>query len=116
VLHSGARKHVLVLEASRARNELAASSTSDDGVASAVAALPFAERLKTDGLINTDSSNGQAELDFAQVPLHCIPSPENACFADLTVLTDAAVSALSSVDGTNLLNFRFAGCLLLANV
>ncbi len=116
MLHSGARKHVLVLEASRARNELAASSTSDDGVASAVAALPFAERLKTDSLIKTDSSNGQAEIDFAKVPLHCIPSSENACFADLAMLADAAVAALSSVDGTNLLNCRFAGRLLLANV
>ena len=79
VLHSGAGKHVLVLEASRARNDLDASSTSDDGVASAMAALPFVERLSTDSLIDANSSNGLAELDFAQVPLHRIPSPEDAC-------------------------------------
>ena len=74
VLRAGARTRVLVLEASAAGS---ATTAVTDCASSAVAALPFAERLTTDSLIDTNSSSSPAPLDLTQVlilcPVHCAP-------------------------------------------
>ena len=83
-----------MLEASAAAEAVPAGSASGDCVSSAVAGLPFAERLTTDSLINAGSSSSLAPLDLAQVLLPCPSYCRVDSAATFPVVRDTRISIL----------------------
>ena len=69
LLCSGAKRGVLVLEASAAADAMSASSASADSASAAVAERPSARRLSTESLIDADSCSSHALLDLTEVPI-----------------------------------------------